>query len=309
MSGLAIVEPKSLVGEAVRDAVTSGADTWDRVELFTTDAEEVGAVTEVAGRAALVQALESEPLEAFDVVLFCGSQAPLDILESLPQGCRSIVIDPQTPVEGAVPIVAGVNGGEIAGIPRVLSPAPAVLLLSQVLAPLRPLGALEVVAHVLQPASARGKAGLDELFGQTRSILSMTEERPEDVFGAQLAFNLLPWEGSSSTLAENLETIVGGELEVRIHLSQAGVFHCCSAVIFLSTEEDLGAENLHARLLENPLIERAEHPGLLGPVAAATARKILIGEITPSTGRRYCLWCCMDNLTASADNALSLARI
>lgn len=308
MSRLAIVEPRTLVGEAIRDGLASSTETWDEIELFTTDEEEAGGVTEVAGRAALVQALQDDALAGFDVVLFCGQEVQQDVLDSLPASCRTIFVDPDSPVDGSIPIVAGINGDEVSEALRVLSPPPAVLLLSHLLAPLRGLGGLEVVAHVLQPASARGKAGLDELFEQSRSIIAMSEERPADIFGTQLAFNLLPWAGSSSALAGQLETILGGDLEARIHLSQAGVFHCCSAGIFLNTANDPGAVELQELLLESPLIERAEDPESLGPVSAATQSKILIGDVAASPVKGYWVWSCVDNLAVSAANALSLAR-
>lgn len=308
MSRLAIVEPKTLMGEAVRHSVNSQSNAWDQIELYTTDLEEVGAVTEVAGQAAIVQSLEGDTLDAFDTVLFCHREVDLDLWRSVPGHCTAISIDPDTPLDDAVPTVAGINSEQLTGATRLVSPAPGVLLLAHLLAPLRALGDLEVVAHVLQPASAHGKAGLDGLFEQARAILSMSDQRPDDLFGTQLAFNLLPWAGSSAPLSSQLETILGADLEARIHLSQAGVFHCCSAAIFLGVAKDPGAAGLQELLLESPLVERPENPELVGPVAAATADKILIGEITPSPVKGYWLWSCMDNLTFSASNALSLAR-
>ena len=308
MSRLAIIEPKTLMGEAVREAIASRASVWDQIELFTTDSEEVGRVTEVADRAAIVQSLEDDTLDAFDAVLFCHREIDLGVWKSVPGHCQAIFIDPETPLADAVPAVAGINSEHLAGSTRLVSPAPGVLLLAHLLAPLRELGDLEVIAHVLQPASVHDKAGLDELFGQTRAILSMSDQRPEEVFGTQLAFNLLPWPGSSAPLSSHLQTILGTTWEARIHLSQAGVFHCCSAGIFLSVENDPGAAELQDLLLENPLVERPENPELLGPVAAATKDKILIGELTSSPVKGYWLWSCMDNLAFSASNALALAQ-
>jgi len=308
VSRLAIVEPKSLMGEAVRELLASQSGTWDEIELFTTDPEEVGAVTQVAGRAAIVQSLEGDALESFGTVLFCHRDVDPVLLESVPGDCTSIVIDPDTPVDDAIPVVAGINSESLAGASRIVSPAPGVLLLAHLLAPLRDLEGLEVVAHVLQPASALAKASLDELFAQARAILTMSDAPPNEIFGTQLAFNLLPWAGTSAPLSTHLEAILGDTLEAHIHLSQAGVFHCCSAAIYLSVGEDPGAAKLQDLILENPLVERSESPELLGPVAAAVSDKILIGEITPSPVKGYWLWSCMDNLTFSARNALSLAR-
>lgn len=308
MSRLAIIEPKTLLGESVRESVGSQSGEWEHIELFSTDTDEVGAVTEVAGRAAIVQSLESDTLDTFDTILFCSQDVDLDLWASIPSHCTAISIDPYTPLDDAVIAVAGLNPEALAGATRIVSPAPGVLLLAHLLAPLRDLGILETVAHVLQPASAYGTAGLDELFAQTRAILSMSDPPPDDLFGTQLAFNLLPWASSSAPLSSHLQTILGTDWEAHIHLSQAGVFHCCSAGIFLSLTKDPGAAELQVLLLENPLVERPENPDLLGPVAAATGDKILLGEVTPSPGKGYWLWSCMDNLIFSARNALSLAR-
>ena len=309
MSRLALIDPKTLIGEAVRDLVATQVEGWDQIELFASDPEEVGGVTQVAGRAALVQALDLEILSTLDAALFCGDEVSPDVLESIPTGCRSIFIDPESQVADAVPVVAGLNDEDVPGTPRLLSPSPAVLLVSHLVAPLRQFGGLEVVAHVLQPASARGKAALDELFDQTRSILSMSDERPESMFGTQLAFNLLPWTVQSGPVVQHIETVLGKEVVARVHLSQAGVFHGCSAGVFVHFAEDPGTAAIEESLLESARIERTEVPDELGPLAAATSHKILIGEVTRSPNGGYWLWSAMDNLAASAQNALALARL
>ena len=308
MSTLAIVEPKSLIGESVRDAAAAQGDSWEKIELFTAEPDDVGAVSEVVGRAALVQGVTPEALESFDAVMFCDREPDLELLNSLPTSCKVICVDSETPVPDAVPIVSGINDDVAISNRRILSPSPATILLSHLMAPLRELDDLKLVAHVLLPASARGKTGLDELFAQTRSILTMSEERPEEVFGTQLAFNLLPWIESSGAIAQDLSTILGVDLDAQVLLSQAGVFHCCSAGVFLQAANLPKAENLEDLLLHSTLIERSAAPESLGPVLAATTDKILLGEIQPSPSQGCWLWCCMDNLTFSANNALSIAR-
>lgn len=308
MSSLAIIEPKSLLGESVRDAAAAQGESWERIELFTAESEEVGAVSEVVGRAALVQKVTREAVEGFDAVMFCDREPDLELLQSLPASCRVICIDPEVPVPNAVPIVSGINDDDAHSSRRLLSPSPATILLSHLMAPLRDLDDLRLVSHVLLPASARGKAGVDELFAQTRSIISMSDERSQEIFGTQLAFNLLPWTESSATIALDLSTISGLDLDAQILLSQAGVFHCCSAGVFLQAANLPDIEELEDLLLHNPLIERSAAPETLGPVLAATTDKILIGEIQRSPSQGCWLWCCMDNLTFSANNALSIAR-
>ncbi len=307
MSRLAILEPKSLVGEAIREALSTRTEPWDDIELFTEQESEVGSVTEIAGRAALVQSLEDDALHGFDAVLVCGQETSPGLLDSVPAGCRAILVDSEL-TEGYAPAVSGINDTDLTGIDRLRSPAPGVLLLAHLLSPLRDRGSMSITAHVLQPASARGKEGMDELFAQTRSILAMSEDRPQEVFGSQLAFNLLPWHGVALAPAQDLQTVLGSSVEASVQVTQAGVFHGCTAAVFLLPSFSLEAEDLLQTLVENPLVEEAESPDQLGPVAAATSDKILIGEPSASTGGGLWLWACMDNLVASARNALDLAR-
>lgn len=308
MTRLALVEPKTLLGEAVRDSIGGETSPWDQIELFALDAEEVGAVTEVGGRAAIVQALEEDTFDSFDTVVFCDPETAPATVRSVPDRCTAIVIDPSEPLANAVAVVAGVNDDDASGSGVLVSPSPVVIMLAHLLSPLRGVATVQVTAHGLQPASARGKGGLDELFDQTRAILSMSDERPDSEFGTQLAFNLLPWRGTSAQLGQQLDTILGNDFESHIQLSQAGVFHGCCASIFLDTADSLSPDRLRDRLQDHPLVELSEVPELLGPVAASTTDRILVGEIVEPPGRGLWLWCCADNLTLSAVNAMALAR-
>ena len=55
-----------------------------------------------------------------------------------------------------------------------------------------PAAGLAAAATLVLPASLHDDAGLEELFEQSRQIIAMRERRRAKVFGAQLAFNLLP---------------------------------------------------------------------------------------------------------------------
>ena len=205
MTRVAIIEPRTLVGEALRDALTTSSFPHQSIDLFSASEDEVGAVTEVAGGAGLVQALDSDALQNTEVAIFCGREVAPDLLDRIGPDTRSILVDPLDVSARWTPVVAGVSDQVDLG-PRLVSPNPAVILLAHLLAPLIDHGAVEVAAHVLMPASARCKAGIDELFDQTRSILSMNEQRPEEIFGGQLAFNLLPWQEATGDLPSMLST-------------------------------------------------------------------------------------------------------
>lgn len=307
MTRLAIVEPMTLMGRALRDGLASRRDLFDEVELFTSDPEEVGAVTEAGGRAALVQKLQRESLETFDLAIFCGREVDEQALAALPEAALAVLIDPSTEIAEAEPIVAGVNLEQVAGYRRLVSPHPAVVLLASLLHALRDCDPSEVVAHLLQPASAHDQRGLDELFEQTRSILSMRSEQPHDEFGCQLAFNLLPVAAATSGIESQLERVLGRRLRVALQRSQAGVFHCYATSVLVRLDNDPGLESVRARLIEQRSIELSPRPDLLGPIDAAASEKILVGGVSPASEASYWIWAVMDNLTCGGvNNALAL---
>ena len=307
MTRLAIIEPLSLMGGAIRDALDPGTEAWDQIDLLTSDPEGVGGVTDIAGEAALVQELDAELLSLADVVLCC-SELDQAIVDSLPDNTRAVLVDTPESVAQATPIVAGINSQDIPGAARILSPTTSVIMLSHILSALAGCGRPQVVAHALEPASARGQAGLDELFEQTRGILSMGEKRPQEVFGTQLAFNLLPWQNSSpEDLADQLSSILPSPVDAQILTSQAGVFHCCSVGLYLNLEKDPGIEEVQALLSASQMIEISDQPETVGPVAASGTDKILLRQVVPSPSKGYWLWAVMDNLIAGANNVMAIA--
>src|SRR5207237_1287972 len=109
---------------------------------------------------------------------------------------------------------------------------------------------------LLQPASERGNAGVDELQEQTVNLLNF-QQTPNKVFSGQLAFNILAEaEVSARTelrIAEQLDLVLGKTVpKPAITVLQAPVFH--SQVLSISVEL-LGApavEEVVAQLQPKP---------------------------------------------------------
>jgi aspartate-semialdehyde dehydrogenase len=133
----------------------------------------------------------------------------------------------------------------------------------------------------------KGQEGLDELFEQTRSILSFAEQIPQEVFGGQQAFNLLPLDLSTQELVSQLHSVLGEEQKLALKIVQ-------------------GQDAFD----DYPQTDRVSEPDLLGPIAAAAREEILVGSIEPAPGLpgAYWIWAVMDNLTrGGATNALEIA--
>ena len=313
MSVLALVEPNTLTGTELRQELRGHRELWSEVRLLSAEADpEIATLSELDG-AALVQPLTAEQLGGVDLVFVCG-----DYDEAAPPwqmagpGTTTVLVSSAPPPAGAIPVVSGVNTEAAVAGGLLLSPHPAVVLLTLLLHPLRELQPSGVAAWLAQPATIHGRRGMDELMEQTRALLAFSEERPTEVFGQQLAFNLLPTGQDTTALADEVAELLGGAPRPAIEIVQAAVFHSFTASVLVDFEDDPGVEAIAAALASHPLIEAldAEEGGGPAPTAAAGRKRVLLGPVAPAGGRpgRYWLRAVMDNLTrGGAVNAIEIA--
>lgn len=313
MSAVAILHPTTLLGKELRETLDLQATTWRDIRLLSTREDEIGTLTEVAGAAAMVQRYEPESLRGVTTVFFCGPIARnRPLLQDLPPDALAVILSFDATAEDGVPAVSGINSGPGSadhGRP-LLSPHPAVVLLAHLLHPLAALGLESAVATVVQPASMRDDAGIEELFEQTRQIVAMVSRRPTPVFGAQLSFNLLPTLLPAEPLADQLAAVLAGAPQVPLQIVQGGVFHGLSASLYFRLNGDRSVQAIRKAMAGNPHIENAEDPKHLGPIDSAASDKVLVGAIRKTPDGGFWLWAVMDNLTrGGALNALEIANL
>ncbi len=312
MTTLALVNPSSLLGNELKEALERSPGLWTELRLLAGDPEEAGALTELAGAAAMVGPCDREALAGVDLVLRCGEAPDAASLRGLlAPAATLLLVAPAAPPEDAPAIVAGVNLERAVRGGTLVSPHPAVAALALLLAPLAGFGLDEALAWILQPASMRGRAGLDELLEQTRSILAFRPRPPDAVFGHQLAFNLLPTPAASGPFLAELRQILGERPRLGLQIVQAGVFHSLAASLHLRFVDDPGAERLREALAGAPFLRLVERPESLGPIEAAGRDEVLLGALEADPGRpgAYWLWGVMDNLTrGGALNAVAVAE-
>jgi aspartate-semialdehyde dehydrogenase len=310
---LAVVEPNGLAGTELRRLLRERRQLWTEVRLLNAEADdEVATLSELDG-AALVRPLSAEQLAGVDLVFLCeGYDAADPAWRLAAAGTTTVVISPEQSPAGGVPVVAGVNLEAAAAGGLLVSPHPAVVLLALLLDPLRPLGLADATAWLVQPATMHGRRGLDELMEQTRALLAFSDDRPTEVFGDQLTFNLLPTGTDPAPLAAQVADLLGGSPTPAIEVVQGGVFHGFTASLLVGFAEDPGAGAIAAALAARPQIEPHDPqagPGP-GPILAAGSDKVLLGPVAPATGApgRYWLRAVMDNLTrGGAVNAIEIA--
>jgi aspartate-semialdehyde dehydrogenase len=177
----------SPAGAHLKAALADRGIPGDRVVLFGHQ-REVAVLSEYDGEARLVQAVDELEAASYDAVFVCE---PGYDEASLTQAAASgtVVVDMTGSIPGTVLAGASAESADA----RLLSvPHPVTALLMGLLSPIqKAIGLARVSAFVLRPASDFGEAGLEELREQTVHLLRF-EKTPTEVFGRQLAFNVLP---------------------------------------------------------------------------------------------------------------------
>lgn len=314
MSGtIALVHAADLTGKELREGLESRMTSWREVLLLSADPEEVGILTEVGGAATFVQRYEPETLRKASTVFFCGpAERNRPLYGDLAPGTTAVVLSPDATLEDGRPVVAGVNSelAETVGSrERLVSPHPAVVLLAHLLHPLRAFHPSDAVATVIQPASAQGTPGIEELFEQTRQIVAMTKRDPMPVYGAQLSFNLLPTALESLSLSELLLAVLPESPPVALQVLQGGIFHGLSASLHVRLSGNPSPQAVRKALAGNPQVEIAAKPRHLGPIDSGQSDKVVVGAVRTDPVGGYWLWAVVDNLTrGTALNAIEIAE-
>lgn len=313
MTRIALIGSSTLLGEELKDELSRRRDLWSDLQLLTFEPEDMGKVADLDGAAELVATLGPETLEGVDLVIVPGERAAgRDLEQEIPGEAKVLIVSPDFSVPNATPLVADVNlaSGELLdGTSQsrfMVSPHPAVIGLSLLLEPLTGLGLEQASGLMLQPSSIRGQEGLDELLEQSRRILNFQPDPPMDVWGHQLAYNLLPTREAVTGLHEALRLVLSKELRVSVHVAQASVFHGCTLALQVTFEDSVDRETLNGALASAPHVTPSDEENL-GPIDAA-GRDDLQVSVHGDKGS-FWLWVVFDNLTrGGALNAIAIVE-
>ena len=307
---LALVHPTDLLASELREALGRRRELWRQLDLLSDQPAEIGTLTEIGGSAAMVGELDEAALEAAEIVVFGGrADHARSWLDRVPATTTVVLMAPEATPDDGHPLVAGVNLETAHRDGVMLSPHPGTVALAHLLAPLRTFGLARVHATLLEPVSTVGKAGLDEMFDQTRAILAFADTPPREVFPTQMAFNVLPGD-PEAPVAAHLKTVFGlGDLPIGVQTLKAPVFHSYGIALQFELVDDPGLAEVEQALETPPYLDRAVDVELLGPIDAANRDEVLVGPVqaTPGHPGSYQAWAVMDNLTCGgALNTLAI---
>jgi aspartate-semialdehyde dehydrogenase len=200
-----------------------------------------------------------------------------------------------------------------------VSAHPAAIVISALLLRLAARFPLQTaVAQVFGSASESGSRGIEELQRQTVNLLSF-QKIPRQVFGAQLAFNLLSRLGRAATsemaglearLRRQLREYLGERVPCpALRLFQVPVFYSLGISLYVETAQPVAPEAAAAALAGEHVRVRRSPQDAPTQVEATGSTDILVDGISTdaehSTG--LWLWAVADNLRLAAANAVELA--
>ncbi len=331
---VALVGSETLLGREVRDIAATSAPDID-LRLIAAENEQPGTLTRVGDEPSLLLDLTAESLADAGAIVLAGSaESARQALELA--GSSTPIIDligaaeERPDARVCAPILE--SAGDGAALPSDDSEAlvhvvahPAAIALALFLRRLQSNDPIRrSVVQVFVPASEHGAAGVEEQQQQTVSLLSF-KSLPQTVFGAQVAFNLLPRYGEEALvkledtelrIEKHLATLLAlpGEGEgaplPSLRLIQAPVFHGYAFSAWVEFEASPGVEALESGLVQASIEVRGSDFDPPTNVGQAGQSGIAVGAIAPDRNEpEACwFWIVADNLRLAAENAVAIAR-
>jgi aspartate-semialdehyde dehydrogenase len=309
---IAIVGSTSLLGKELREMLESRALPIGHLELLETE-EYAGLLQEFAGEIQITQVISPDTFDDTDIAFFtCGPEIMQAYVAS---GAKfpDLTIDlTQAGPTGTV-FLNGISD------PRLLrthgyfvNPHAATIVIGKILAHLHHTFAVESAAvTILEPASVRGNAGVDELQEQTVSLLNFQQVETK-VFNGQLAFNILPEpEVAARTeqrILDQLDTIFGKTFpKPALNAVQVPVFHSHAFSMFVNVLAN--QQELLAHFNNNAMFSISNDAAGPSPVGVVGSEKIHIDRLrTTGSSTGHALWVVADNLRIAASNAIQTAE-
>lgn len=300
---IAIAGATGELGRAVLSALEDSALAVGQLRVLAgADADEETLM--FRNRPLLVEALDDFDFGAVQVAVLC---LPADVAARVAPraqaaGCRVIDHSGAFRDDPSVPLLA--EGLPVPDAPLVACASAEAALLLPLLRSVEGIASLQLT--VLAPVSARGRAGVRELAGQTGELLN-GRGIEASAFPAQVAFNTLPAVGSTGEdeLADELERLLPESFPVLLARVTVPVFYGLTLAVTLQTGAAPDLARLRARLEKAgvTLGNSEDDQGVVTPVTEAAGQDGLYltglaGLPAPLVGLRC--WLVGDNLRQGA---------
>jgi aspartate-semialdehyde dehydrogenase len=310
---VAIVGSTSLLGKELQDVLDARSLPVGRLALLETE-EYAGLLQEFAGEIQITQVIAPSAFNDIDIAFFACSP---EIMRSyMASGAKfpELTIDLTQAGQSGTIYLDGISDTRLLkSHGYFVNPHPAAIAIGRILSSLHNTFVVQsVTVTLLEPASERGNAGVDELQEQTVNLLNFQQVQSK-VFTGQLAFNILSEteasERTESRILEQLGAILGQTVpKPAITALQVPVFHSHSYVIAVSLLESPSVEDLRAHFARSAAFSVDMSVSGPSPVTVVGSDKIHLGRIRGVDSGIYEIFAVADNLRVAASNAVQMAE-
>ncbi|NKB55175.1 MAG: aspartate-semialdehyde dehydrogenase [Alphaproteobacteria bacterium] len=276
-----------------------------------------------------VQSLSSFDFKGTDIVL--SSAGGKISAEFAPRAAKAgaVVIDNTSHfrLDPDVPLVVPeVNGHAIAGYGKrniIANPNCSTIQMVVALKPLHDLAGLQrVVVSTYQSVSGAGRAGMDELFNQTRAVF-VNDPLDRQEFTKQIAFNAIPHidvfmdDGSTKEewkMVVETKKILDPKIKVSATCVRVPVFIGHAESVNMTFDRPVSAEEAREALAATPGVVVVDHradEGYVTPVECVGEDAVYVSRIREDISAENALnmWVVSDNLRKGAAlNAIQIAE-
>ena len=283
-----------------------------------------------SGKTIKCQSIEHFDFAGWDIALFAVGSGPTAQYAPKAAAAGCVVIDNSSlyRMDPDVPlIVPEVNPDAIDGYKKkniIANPNCSTAQMVVALKPLHDAAKIKrVVVATYQSVSGAGKAGMDELFEQSRNIFVGDPAEPKK-FTKQIAFNVIPHidvfldDGSTKEewkMVAETKKILDPKIKLTATCVRVPVFVGHSEAINIEFENEISAKEAQDILREAPgimLVDKREDGGYITPVECVGDFATFISRVredsTVENGIN--LWCVSDNLRKGAAlNAVQIAEL
>ncbi len=287
------------------------------------------------GRTLKVKNIEHFDFAGWDIALFAAGSAAAKQYAPIAAAAGCTVIDNSSlfRMDEDVPlIVPEVNPEAIDGYRErniIANPNCSTAQLVVALKPLHDAATIRrVVVSTYQSVSGAGKAGMDELFEQTRAVF-VGDAKESRKFTKQIAFNVIPhidvfmgpdsdYDGYTKEewkMAVETNKILDPSIAVTATCVRVPVFVGHSEAVSIEFENPLSVAQAQSILREAPgvmLIDKREDGGYITPAECVGDYATFVSRVRkdPTVENGLVLWCVSDNLRKGAAlNAVQIAEL
>ncbi|HTK71520.1 MAG TPA: aspartate-semialdehyde dehydrogenase [Croceibacterium sp.] len=274
--------------------------------------------------------IEHFDFAGYDIALFSAGSGPAKEYAPKAAAAGCVVIDNSSfwRMDPDVPlIVPEVNADAIDGYKRkniIANPNCSTAQMVVALKPLHDAATIRrVVVSTYQSVSGAGKAGMDELFEESRAIFVGDPVEPRK-FTKQIAFNVIPHidvfmdDGSTKEewkMVVETKKILDPKVKVQATCVRVPVFVGHSEAINLEFENEISAKQAQEILREAPgvmLVDKREDGGYVTPIECVGDGATYVSRVRedPTVENGLTIWCVSDNLRKGAAlNAVQIAEL